>query len=182
MSFPLPPNEEQRLAELRRYGVLDTPPEKAFDDITALAARIFKVPIAAVTLIDEDRQWFKSCLGLETREMGRDIAFCAYAILGDEVMVVPDAREDARFAENPLVTGEPHIRFYTGAPLRTSAGLNLGTLCIIDTKPRKLTKGNIATLADLATLAVDEIQLRYEIGERRRAAAQESSRCCRLRH
>ncbi len=170
MSFPIPPNEQQRLQELRRYAVLDTPPEKAFDNITDLAARIFKVPIASVTLIDEDRQWFKSCLGLETRETGRDIAFCAHAILRDEVMVVPDAQADARFADNPLVTGAPYIRFYAGAPLRTSAGLNLGTLCIIDTKPRRMTKGNLATLASLATLVVDEIQLRYEIGERRRAA------------
>ena len=170
MSFPLPPNEAQRIEELRRFAVLDTPPEKAFDNITELAARIFKVPIASVTLIDEDRQWFKSCFGLETREVGRNIAFCAHAILHDEVMVVPDACEDARFAENPLVTGAPHIRFYAGAPLRTAAGLNLGTLCIIDTKPRRLTKANIATLAGLAALVVDEIQLRHEIGERRRAA------------
>jgi PAS domain S-box-containing protein len=169
MSFPLPSNEAQRLEELRRYAVLDTPPEKAFDDITELAARIFKVPIATVTLIDEDRQWFKSCLGLETREVGRNVGFCAHAILGAKVMVVPDARKDARFAENPLVTGPPHIRFYAGAPLQTRNGLNLGTLCIIDTKPRRLTKSNEATLAGLATFVVAELQLRYEIGERRRA-------------
>lgn len=170
MSFPLPPNEEQRLEELRRYAVLDTPPEKAFDNITALTARIFKVPIAAVTLVDQDRQWFKSCIGLESREVGRNFAFCAHAILGTDVMVVPDAREDARFAENPFVTGAPHIRFYAGSPLRTSNGLNLGTLTVSDTKPRKLTKRSIATLAGLATLVVDEIQRRYEIGERRRDA------------
>src|ERR1700730_8940002 len=113
MSFPLPPNEALRIEELRRYAVLDTPPEKAFDNITELAARIFKVPIAAVTLMDADRQWFKSCIGLETREVGRNFAFCAHAILGTEVMVVPDAREDARFAENPLVIGPPHLRFYS---------------------------------------------------------------------
>jgi PAS domain S-box-containing protein len=170
MSFPLPPNEEQRLDELRRYAVLDTPPEKAFDRITALAARIFKVPISTVTLIDEDREWFKSCFGLETRETVRGVAFCSHAILSDEVMVVPDARTDARFAGNPLVTGAPHIRFYAGAPLKTANGLNLGTLCIIDTKPRKITKASTTTLAGLATLVVDEIELRYEIGERRRAA------------
>jgi len=170
MSFPLPPNEAKRLEELRRYAVLDTPPEKAFDNITELAARIFKAPISTVTLIDENRQWFKSCFGLETREVGRNAAFCAHAILKDEVMVVPDTRADARFADNPLVTGPPHIRFYAGAPLRTSDGLNLGTLCVIDTKPRKLTKPNIATLAGLAMLVVAEIQLRYEIGERRRTA------------
>lgn len=168
MSFPLPPNEKERLEELRRFALLDTPPEKAFDEITKLAARIFEVPIAAVTLIDSDRQWFKSCVGLETREIGRNFAFCAYAILGTEVMVVPDARADPRFAENPLVTGPPHIRFYAGAPLRTSNGLNLGTLTISDTKLRDLTAGNLATLTALATLVVAEIQLRYEIGERRR--------------
>ncbi len=150
--------------------MLDTPPEKAFDSITELAARLFKVPISTVTLIDEDRQWFKSCFGLETRETGREIAFCAHAILYDGVTVVPDAHEDARFAENPLVTGPPHIRFYAGAPLRTGNGLSLGTLCIIDTKPRKLSKDNVAMLARLATLVVDEIQLRREIGERRRVA------------
>lgn len=170
MSLPLPPNEEQRLNELQRYAVLDTPSEKAFDNITDLAARIFRVPISTVTLIDKDRQWFKSCLGLETRETGRDIAFCSHAILGDEVMVVRDATEDERFVDNPLVIASPHIRFYAGAPVKTANGLNLGTLCIMDTKPRVLTKGNIATLAGLAILVGDEFQLRYEIGERRRSA------------
>jgi hypothetical protein len=168
MILPLPPNEEQRLEELKRYAVLDTPPEKAFDNITELAARIFKMPMATVTLIDEDRQWFKSCFGLETRDVGRDIAFCSYAILEDKVMVVPDARVDPRFARNPLVTGAPHIRFYAGAPLKTSNGLNLGTLCVIDTKPRRLTKANLETLAGLAALVVDELELRYHLGERRR--------------
>jgi PAS domain S-box-containing protein len=169
MNFPIPPSKEQRLDELRPYAVLDTPPEKAFDRITALAARLFEVPISTVTLIDEDREWFKSCFGLETREKNRGIAFSSPAILSDEVMVVPDAREDARFADNPLVTGPPRTRFYAAAPLKTNSGLSLGALCIIDTKPRKMTKRNLATLAGLATLVVDEIQLRYEIGERRRA-------------
>lgn len=170
MSIPFPLNEEQRLEELRRYSLLDTPPEKAFDNITQLAASIFNVPIAAVTLIDAERQWFKSCVGLETREVGRNFAFCAYAILGDEVMIVPDARADARFAENPMVTGAPYIRFYAGAPLRTRNGLNLGTLTVSDTKPGTMTKERAATLASLATLVVDEIELRYESGERRRGA------------
>ncbi len=169
MNFPLPPDEERRLDELRRYALLDTPPEKAFDNITALATRIFKVPISTVTLLDEDRQWFKSCIGLETREVGRNYAFCAYAILTPEILVIPDALEDARFINNPLVAGPPHIRFYAGAPLRTSNGLNLGTLTIGDTKPRELSGEGIATLATLASLVVDEIQLRYEMGERRRA-------------
>ena len=127
MSFPLPENEGQRLEELRRYAVLDTPPEKAFDAITRLAASLFEMPIAAVTLIDQDRQWFKSCVGLETREVGRNFAFCAHAILGTEVMAVPDARVDPRFAENPLVTGPPYIRFYAGAPLRTRNEVNVPT-------------------------------------------------------
>ncbi len=170
MSLPLPPNEEQRLAELKRFAVLDTPPEKAFDDITKLAAGIFKVPISTVTLIDEDRQWFKSCFGLETRETGRNTAFCAHAILRDEVMIVPDALADARFAENPLVVGAPHIRFYAGGPLKTRNGLNLGTLSIIDTKPRKLRPDAAQMLASLAALVVSELELRYEIGERRRTA------------
>lgn len=169
MSFPLPANEAQRLEELRRYAVLDTPPEKAFDNITKLAARVYKVPIAAVTLIDEDRQWFKSCVGLETRELRRDVALCSYALLDDKVTVIPDAREDARFAENPLVTGAPHIRFYAAAPLRTKNGLNLGTLSIIDTKPRRLGEEASEMLAGLAALVVSEMELRYEIGERRRS-------------
>ncbi len=168
MSFPLPPNEVQRLAELRRYAVLDTPPEKAFDDITKLTAGIFKVPISTVTLIDEHRQWFKSCFGLETREVGRSIAFCAYAILRDEVMVLPDARKDPRFVNNPLVTGAPHIRFYAAAPLRTKNRLNLGTLSIIDTSPRQFRPDAAEMLASLAALVVSELELRYEIGERRR--------------
>ncbi len=170
MSLLLQPDEETRLQELRRYALLDTPPEKAFDDITALAARIFKMPIAAVTLIDSERQWFKSCVGLETREVGRNFAFCAHAILTNEVMVVPDAQEDTRFAHNPLVTGPPHIRFYAGAPLRTSNGLNLGTLTVSDSKPRRFSKASIEMLAGLAKLVVGEIELRYEQGERRRAA------------
>jgi len=169
MSSPLPSNEAQRLAELRRLAVLDTPPEKAFDAITRLAASLFEMPIAAVALIDEDRQWFKSCVGLETREVGRNIAFCAHAILGTEVMVVPDARVDPRFVENPLVTGPPHIRFYAGAPLRTRNGLNLGTLTVSDTRLREFTPANLATLSHLASLVVAEIELRYEIGGRQRA-------------
>lgn len=169
MSYPLPTDEAQRLAELRRLAVLDTPPEKAFDAITRLAASLFEMPIAAVTLIDQDRQWFKSCVGLETRDVGRNFAFCAHAILGTEVMVVPDARVDPRFAEHPLVTGPPHIRFYAGAPLRTRNGLNLGTLTVSDTKLRDLTPANLASLSHLAELVVDEIELRYEIGGRQRA-------------
>jgi GAF domain-containing protein len=126
MLAPLPPNEAERLEELRRYALLEAPAEKAFDSITDLAARVFKVPISSVTLIDEDREWFKSCVGLEITEMGRHLAFSAHAILSDKVMLVPDAREDERFAQHPLVTGSPYVRFYAGAPLKTKNGLNLG--------------------------------------------------------
>ena len=170
MNVVLPADEAARLQELQRYALLDTPPEKAFDAITALAARIFRTPIAAVTLIDQDRQWFKSCIGLETREVGRNFAFCAYAILSDEVTVVPDARADARFAESPLVTGPPFIRFYAAAPLRTANGLNLGTLTVSDQKLRRFSKDHRAILAGLAELVVAEIELRYQKGEHQRAA------------
>ena len=166
---PVPANEEERLAELRRYAVLDTAPEKAFDSITELAARFFKVPISSVTLVDEDREWFKSCTGLEITEMGRHIAFSAYAILSDEVMVVPDARADERFVDNPLVTGPPHVRFYAGAPLRTKNGLNLGTLCIIDTKARTLDDDGRAILSGLAERVVAEMELRHHVGKLGRA-------------
>lgn len=126
-------NERDRLAVHRSYEVLDTPPEAVFDQITTLAARIFDVPIATVSLIDERRQWFKSCVGVESSETPRGSAFCAHAILSDEVLVIPDATADSRFAKNAFVTGEPHLRFYAGAPLRTAGGLNLGTLCLTDT-------------------------------------------------
>jgi len=170
MHVPLPPNEQSRLEELRRYALLDTPPEKAFDNITELAARIFNAPITAVTLIDEEREWFKSCVGLTTREVGRNYSFCAHAILTPEIMVVTDALLDPRFAENPLVVGAPHIRFYAGAPLQTRSGLILGTLTISDITPRSFTAEEMATLTSLAALVVDEIELRYQLGDRARAA------------
>jgi PAS domain S-box-containing protein len=170
MSVPLLPDEQRRLEELRHYALLDRPPEKAFDDITALSARIFKVPISTVTLIDDDRQWFKSCIGLETRAVGRNFVFSSYAVKTDAVMVVPDTLEDPRFADNPLVTGTSHIRFYAGAPLKTLTGLRLGTLSIIDTTPRGLNEESAEMLASLAALVVREIELRYEIGARHRTA------------
>ncbi len=139
MPAPLPPNETERLDTLSRYDVLDTPPDAALDRLTALAARLFDVPIALVSLVDKDRQWFKSRHGLDVCETHRDQSFCAYAILPevDEPMVVFDATLDPRFADNPLVTGAPGIRFYAGAPLRMSNGTALGSFCIIDTKPRE---------------------------------------------
>ncbi|HIV70314.1 MAG TPA: sensor domain-containing phosphodiesterase [Candidatus Aquabacterium excrementipullorum] len=134
-SVPVPLNELKRLALLRELCILDTPPDQAFDLITRLASQVFGVPIALIALIDQERQWFKSRVGMSVQETPRDQAFCAYAILQPEVMVVPDARHDARFKDNLLVTGSPNIRFYAGAPLTSREGLNLGTLCLIDTVP-----------------------------------------------
>jgi PAS domain S-box-containing protein len=178
MIAPLPKNEVQRLEELRAYEVLDTPPETAFDRVTQLAARIFDVPVALVSLLDEGRQWFKSCYGLDTRETPRDLAFCAHTLLSDQALVAPDMTLDPRFADNPLVTGEPHIRFYAGAPLVSPRGLKLGTLCIVDFHPREFDAAALATLSDLAAIVMDELELRLadrqksaEIEERKRAEA-----------
>lgn len=162
MQTVVPPNEAERLAALKRYRILDTEQEEAFDRFTKLARRTFDVPISTVTLIDNSRQWFKAHDGLELVETKRDIAFCAHTILHDNVMVVPDARHDSRFRSNPLVVDEPCIRFYAGAPLTTPDGYNIGTLSIIDKKPRPdLTHEQCAILADLAALVVSELELRY---------------------
>jgi PAS domain S-box-containing protein len=137
------------------------PPEAAFDRITQLASTIFKVPIVLISLVDRDRQWFKSCYGLDTRETDRSVSFCTHAIQADTVMVVPDATQDPRFALNALVTGDPGIRFYAGAPLRTPDGYKLGTLCLIDKEPRKqLSQEQRAMLEGLAALVVNELELR----------------------
>lgn len=130
--------EQERLAALRRYEILDTPPELDFDDLTGLAARVCATPIALLTLIDEERQWVKARVGLEITETPRDIAFCSYAIQQAGLFVVPDALADPRFANNPLVTEDPRIRFYAGSPLITPDGQALGTLCVIDRVPRQL--------------------------------------------
>lgn len=158
---PMPQNEDFRLEVLRSYRILDTRPEQAFDRIAHLAAVRFDVPIALVTLVDSKRQWFKSCVGLDIRGTGRDEAFCAHAIAADETMVVPDATLDPRFANNPLVTGDPFIRFYAGAPLKAKEGAALGTLCIIDTKPRPvLSPQERAELETMAAIAVDLMEMR----------------------
>ncbi len=138
MNAPLPNNEAERLAALKEYRVLDTGTEQPYDDITTLAAHICQVPIATISLVDEARQWFKSRVGITRRQTPREIAFCAHTILQRKPLVVQDARKDERFADNALVTGEPHIRFYAGFPLINPEGLALGTLCAIDRKPRKL--------------------------------------------
>jgi len=167
MHYPsLPADEEQlRLAALRGYALLDTPPEAAFDRLAALAARIFDVPLALVSLIDQERQWFKACQGpagadLTLSETPRDVAFCAHTILAADVLVAEDARLDSRFADNPFVLGEPHLRFYAGAPLLTAEGQAVGSLCLIDFQPREFSSAQREALRDLAASVVSEMELR----------------------
>ncbi|CAN5780242.1 GAF domain-containing sensor histidine kinase [soil metagenome] len=156
----LPAREGERLAGLRRYDLLDTPPDGAFDRITALAARLFDVPIAIVSLVDHDRIWFKSHRGLDVQQIGREPGLCASAILQDDPWIVSDATRDPRALANPLVAESFGLRFYAGVPLRTSDGHNLGTLCIIDRKPRVLTADETATLSDLGSMVMSEMELR----------------------
>jgi signal transduction histidine kinase len=157
---PIPPNERERLAAVRRYQILDTPPDGAFDRVTALAARIFDVPISIVSIVDADRIWFKSRHGIDVDEIGRDPGLCASAILQYEPWLVTDAEVDPRTLTNPLVVGELGLRFYAGAPLTTRDGYNLGTLNVIDSEPRELDALQLATLRDLAAIVVDELELR----------------------
>lgn len=153
----VPLDEARRLAALRSLGLLDTRAEERFDRITRLAQRLFGVPIALVSLVDEERQWFKSHQGLETRETSRASSFCAHAIHGPEVFQVTDASLDSRFVDNPLVTGEPNIRFYAGAPIAGPDGSRLGTLCVIDRTPRVLSESDVHALEDLAEMVEQEI-------------------------
>lgn len=156
----LPPEEEERLQALRSYQILDTPAERAFDELTRLASRICGTPVALVTLIDERRQWFKSRIGLDLPETPREQAFCAHAILDDGPFIVSDAHDDRRFAGNPLVTGAPNVRFYAGIPLQTDEGYKLGTLCVIDHRPRELSGEQREALGVLARQVVALIEMR----------------------
>jgi len=160
MSLPVPSEESKRLQALARYDVLDTPPEDGFDRITRLAARWLQVPIALVTLLDEERQWFKSCVGLSFTQTPREQAFCLHNLSGMDLLVVEDAAADPRFSDNPLVTGPPGIRFYAGAPLTTPDGHVLGSLCVIDTEPRRAEAMDLDVLRDLADVVVRELELR----------------------
>jgi diguanylate cyclase (GGDEF)-like protein/PAS domain S-box-containing protein len=166
MAAPVPANESERLDALRRYHVLDTPPESGFDDITRLAAAICGTPISLVSLVDCDRLWFKSRVGLDATETPRDQAFCAHAIQQFELFVAPDPTADERFAGNPLVTGDLHIRFYAGMPLTVAGGHNLGTLCVMDRVPRRLTADQQDALRVLARQVVAQLQLRKQVEER----------------
>jgi sigma-B regulation protein RsbU (phosphoserine phosphatase) len=156
----IPHNEDARLAAVRRYDVLDTPPDGAFDRVTSLAARHFGVPISIVSIVDSDRIWFKSHHGVQVQEIGRDPGLCASAILQDGPWIVEDAAIDPRTLANPLVAGDFGLRFYAGVPLTTSDGYNLGTLCLLDQEPRRLTGEEAATLADMAAIVMDELELR----------------------
>jgi phosphoribosyl 1,2-cyclic phosphodiesterase/DNA-binding response OmpR family regulator len=154
---PLPPDEPRRLAALHGLQILDTVAEERFDRLTRLACRIFSVPIVAVSLVDRDRQWFKSCSGLDIRQTSREAAFCAHTILSAGPLLVPDTLQDGRFAENPFVTGEPHIRFYAAHPLATPDGSRVGTLCLFDRRPRQLEASDVQALEDLAALVEREL-------------------------
>jgi len=152
--------EERRLEAVRRYDVLDTPPDGAFDRITAIAARTLRVPVAIVSIVDHDRIWFKSRHGLDAAQVGRDPGLCASCVLQDGPWIVNDASQDPRTLANPLVAGEFGLQFYLGIPLRTADGYNLGTLCVLDVVPRVVSDQNIALLADLAAVVMDELELR----------------------
>ena len=173
LATPIPPDEEDRLSALSAAEVLDTEPEEAFERIVDLACSIFNVPIAIVSMVDRDRQWFKAARGLSVRETDRDIAFCSYTILNDGVCLVPDATQDSRFRNNPLVTNLPSIRFYAGAPVHSEGGFRIGTLCIVDTHPRHdFGPVQQAQLSAMAAIVADELKLRQRSAELRRLAAE----------
>ena len=157
---PLPPDESSRLRALRELGLLFTPAEERFDRITRVAARLLRVPIALITLVDSRIQWFKASHGVKASETPRTISFCAHAILGEDTLVVRDALEDARFRDNPLVTGEPFIRFYAGHPLHAEDGSRVGTLCVIDTRPRRPQPADLLMLRDLAGMVEAELRVK----------------------
>ena len=157
--------EADRLAALRRYRILDTEPEQRFDDLVLLASHVCGAPMAAITLIDSDRQWFKARLGVSVSQTSRDVAFCAHAIQQRELFVVPDALRDARFRDNPLVRAEPNIRFYAGAPLVTPEGHALGTICVLDREPRVLTDAQKAALEALKRQVIALLELRVSLDE-----------------
>ena len=167
--YPIPADEALRLQTLQSYDILDTPNEAAFDGLVRLAALICQTPIALITLVDETRQWFKAAVGLGIRETSRDAAFCAHAIVRDGTMVVTDALADERFAHNPLVLGDPYIRFYAGSPIKAANDMNLGTLCVIDRKPRTLTADQLASLEILSRQVRDELDLRKRLLELRQS-------------
>jgi len=171
MSYPIRVSETERLRALRSHKILDTKPEQRFDELTRLAALICGVPISLISLIDKDRQWFKSRFGLDLQETPWAQAFCTHAIMQPEMFVVPDASQDERFAENPLVTGDLHIRFYAGAPLAARDGRLLGALCVSDRKPHTLTLAQTEALKIVSQLVIANIELTSNLEELKDALA-----------
>src|SRR5688500_8172142 len=170
MRAALPANEDARLEALRDLEILDTPPEPEYDDLALIASQICATPISMISLIDRDRQWFKSRVGMEPQETSRDVAFCAHAILQRDLFIVADASEDPRFAANPLVTADPKIRFYAGAPLRTPDGQALGTLCVMDRTARELSPDQENALRALSRQVEAQLELRRRLLRERRDA------------
>lgn len=178
--FPIPFQEQERLEELKSLNILDSEPDPEFDRFTRLAAYVMHAPVSVMSLIDEDRQWFKSCFGFDATETPRDLAFCAHTIMSDEVMIVPDATKDPRFRDNPLVSGEPHIRFYAGAPIITENGFRLGSVCVVDFEPHDdIGDQDIQALRDLADLASEAITLRAAKSDTDRCTAGTFTKGCR---
>lgn len=157
LSAAIPADEAVRIQSLQALEILDTPREDRFDRVTRLAKRIFGVPIVIISLIDANRQWFKSCIGLDVAETSREMSFCSHAIHGDDIFLIPDTQLDPRFSDNPMVVGEPHIRFYVGCPLRIGPGSRIGTLCLIDREPRSFSREDAAALRDLASMVEQEL-------------------------
>jgi len=160
---PMPAPDRDRVAALQRYAILDTEPEQAFDDLTLLASFVCKTPIALISLVDEDRQWFKSKVGMDASQTPRDIAFCSVAIQQTDVMVVPDTLQDERFRNNPLVVSGPRIRFYAGAPLINEEGYALGTLCVVDRSPREFGADQKEALQALGRLVLAQLEFRLNL-------------------
>lgn len=160
---PMQGNDAARVAALQKYDILDSEPEKAFDDLALLASYVCKTPIALISLVDEDRQWFKAKVGVSISETPRDIAFCSLAIQQPDVFVVPDTLQDERFRNNPLVVSDPRIRFYAGAPLISEEGFALGTLCVIDRTPREVTPDQLEALKALSRLVLAQLEFRRNL-------------------
>ncbi len=157
---PIPENEARRLDALRKLNLLDTPIEERFERITKFACRLFDVSISTISLIDSNREWFKSCQGMSNREGARDVSFCGHAVLESDLLIIPDAQQDERFQDNPMVTGKPFIRFYAGHSLKGPDGYNVGVFCIKDQKSKQMTDGEMRNLKDLVAWVELELNSR----------------------